>query len=731
MSKTELYLSKIVKYGLYAVLLTPLAFWPKALFPFSTPKFILFQVLVEIVFAAWLILKFLKPNFRNWLVVALVLFTAISFISALLGIDFSRSFWGIGPRMTGLFAELHFFAWFLVLASSLNYANRDKQLRMMQITNKSKGLAMSDIGNKLLNWHNYLNFSFFVALVVAATAFYQNSAWGLSFGSTIFNNPTFVAPYLIFHFFWGLYQFILPKSDFSRSPTSRSPEVGLQMPNSDFRRWFFGASSIFILFVILLGQVRGAILGFFIGILFLLLVLILTNIFTKRTRIILSACFLAILIAAAGFWQFRSADFLRNGVLRKFTEISFSNYTVKTRLLAWQISLKGFQSAGWWTVLGVGPENFNYIFNKYYDPRFLKFGGGGFGETWFDKPHNAFLEILTETGIVGSLAYILIWLSVAFYLFKLFKNIKTNTSIIPIMEAKVLSLVLTGAFVAYFGAVFFSFDSFGSLFGLFLFLAFIASHNIEVRLRGFLKSDFNIGNMRIPRIANTVYSQLASLAIVLITFVLLYVNYSIWRANLADADALRTFPKDTVQGVTLFKKSLNHFTPYKAEYQFDLIASVAGALQKNVQLPNPEEIINFALEAADKALTAHPKNAASYTDMARIYMILGERGRDQAILAQAEAYGKKSLELSPNRQETLFYLTKNSLLLSDTKSAVSYMTQAVNAEPSIGLSHWYLGLAYIADNQKNKGASEIKKALELDYNPQSKAEENFIKNLGL
>src|SRR3990167_5128695 len=178
MSKLEFYLNKTVFYGLYAILLTPLAFWTKALYPFLTPKFILFQILVETVFAAWLILRLLKSDFSNRLTIALMLFTAISFVSAISGFDFSRSFWGIGPRMTGLFAELHFLAWFLALISFF----------------KSKE-----------EWKRYLTFSFFVALAVAATAFYQNPQWGLAFGYGVFSNPTFTAPYLIFHFFWGLY----------------------------------------------------------------------------------------------------------------------------------------------------------------------------------------------------------------------------------------------------------------------------------------------------------------------------------------------------------------------------------------------------------------------------------------------------------------------------------------------------------------------------------------------
>jgi hypothetical protein len=40
-------------------------------------------------------------------------------------------------------------------------------------------------------------------------------------------------------------------------------------------------------------------------------------------------------------------------------------------------------------------------------------------------------------------------------------------------------------------------------------------------------------------------------------------------------------------------------------------------------------------------------------------------------------------------------------------------------------------LAYVANNQRQEGIAEIRKALELGYKPQNKAEEEFIKNLEL
>ncbi len=681
MSKLEFYLSKIVKYGLYAILLTPLTFWPKALYPFLTPKFILFQILVEIVFGAWFILQLIDSGnqsvlHRNYIAVALFGFWVVSFISALAGIDFSRSFWGIGARLTGLFGELHFFAWFLVLVSHFS----------------AQGGSASGGKNNKEEWNKYLNFSFIIALVVALTSFYQNPKWALAFGYGVFNNPTFVAPYLIFHFFWGLYQTLNYK---------------LQITN--YKRWFYGAGTVLLLSVILFTQIRGAILGLLIGIFALGIGLILSGVLSRRSRIILSAFYVLLIAGLVAFWQLRNNQFIQSfSPIKRVTGISLFETTVQTRLLAWQVALKGFTDRPFF---GTGPENFNYVFNKNYNPQFLKFGGGGFGETWFDKPHNAFLEILSETGIIGSLAYVFIWAAVSLALYKLFRR-----------GEKFLSLILASAFIAYFSAVFFSFDSFGSWFGLYLMLGFLASlTNTNVTNQHTNNTNVNQKFIKI----------FVSFVCLFVLLVLLSVNYSIWRANAADADALRTFPKNTEQGIALFKKSLNYFTPYKAEYRLDLFTVVGSVIQTNHSLPNPEETINFVLAEADKIIVDHPKDATYYTNLVKLYDILGEKGRDPQILKIAQSYGEKSLALSPNRQETLFYLTKNSLLEGDTKSAVSYMIQAVNAEPSINMSHWYLGLAYVADNQKEKGMAEIKKALGLGYNPQNKAEEDFIKSLGL
>ena len=689
----ENFLSKIIKYGLYAILITPLALWPKALYPFLTSKFILFQILVEIVFAAWLILLIKRGFTRTWadlrgnyIILSLAGFFAVSFISAIFGVDFQRSFWGFGPRLTGLFGELHFMAWFLVLTSSLYNPNKSK----------NPNNPNSEYPGKLVNSDYYLNFSFFVAIAVGLTSFYENPQWGLVYGYDIFNNQTFAAPYYLFHFFWGLYQII---------NKLQTTNYKLQT----LRRWIFGAGTIFILYRIFITQIRGAIIGLLAGLFILGVGLLFGRALNKKTRVAVGIIGGLILLALSVFIVFRNNPvFQELSPIKKITGISLSETTVQTRISTWRVALKGFGKDAFF---GVGPENFNYLFNANYDPQSLKFGGGGFHETWFDKPHNAFLEVLTETGVIGMLAYILIWIAAVIALRRLYKA-----------GDKILSLILAAAFISYFGSMFFAFDSFGSWFGLYLTLCFLASQ-------------INPNNMeRNPNDPNSDYSdkirKFGLLIIPIFVFGLLYLNYSIWRANLYDAESIRMFSRDTGSGMTLAKRSLDYWTPYAAEYKFDLFTAVASAIQKNQPLPDPETTINFVLEKADEVVAAHPNDAAYLTGMAKLFGILAERGRDPQILAWARDYGEKSLLLSPSRQETLFYLSKIALLQGDTNSAVARAKEALDAAPSIYLSRWYYGLALLADGRAVEGKTEIKEALDLGYKPKG-GEIELIKNLGL
>ena len=131
-------LTRIVRYGVYFVLFTPLIVSSKFYFPFVGPKSIYFMALVEIVFFAWLILAIFYKEYRprkNLIFLALILFLAILAISSVLGVNPSNSFWSKFERMTGLLMWFHLFAFFLVTSSVFRkkddwYKNNDKWRRL-------------------------------------------------------------------------------------------------------------------------------------------------------------------------------------------------------------------------------------------------------------------------------------------------------------------------------------------------------------------------------------------------------------------------------------------------------------------------------------------------------------------------------------------------------------------------------------------------------------------------
>ena len=110
--------------GLCLILLAPLLVWSGFLVPYLTAKVLAFQILVELVAAAALMVVFLegpragrKTGFRVPLIIAAIAaFLGLSLLTALLGTDLNRSLWGLIQRQDGLVLYFHFFAWLLVLA---------------------------------------------------------------------------------------------------------------------------------------------------------------------------------------------------------------------------------------------------------------------------------------------------------------------------------------------------------------------------------------------------------------------------------------------------------------------------------------------------------------------------------------------------------------------------------------------------------------------------------------
>jgi O-antigen ligase len=80
----------------------------------------------------------------------------------------------------------------------------------------------------------------------------------------------------------------------------------------------------------------------------------------------------------------------------QFSDNLLQTHNLHSRLDMWQISLQGFQE---FPLLGVGPENFGYLFDKYHPGQYALQR-----EQWIDNAHNILFNTLSESGILGVLS---------------------------------------------------------------------------------------------------------------------------------------------------------------------------------------------------------------------------------------------------------------------------------------------------------------------------------------
>ena len=89
---TEQNILQAIKFGVYAVLFLSLVVLSQFFFPFVTSKAFLFQIIIEIIFALYLVLAIQNASFRpkkSLLFLAVGAYFGAIFLSTLFGVDVS------------------------------------------------------------------------------------------------------------------------------------------------------------------------------------------------------------------------------------------------------------------------------------------------------------------------------------------------------------------------------------------------------------------------------------------------------------------------------------------------------------------------------------------------------------------------------------------------------------------------------------------------------------------
>jgi O-antigen ligase len=404
--------------GFFLILITPLLYTNTLYYPYVTLKGFSFRFAVEALSLVWFILILKNdryfPMFQP-LHLCLMVFMAILAFANSMGIDPSSSMWGNLERMDGLITIVHLFA-YMVIASSI------------LVTKK--------------HWFIFANFSLVIALIVSVIGLYDLTNDSKILISSTLGNSGYLAIYSLIHFFVA---------------------VLLYFYNKEKKYSFFYLIFLIISFMVLYNTgSRGGMLSFFFGLAIALIVYK-----KKHLRIFLISGVIILFSSGALLWSLKSTSIVQHShSLKRFVDIEGSS---SVRFKLWTVAIEAIKEkplAGW------GQENFHYTLDRFYDSSL------GDAEPWFDRAHNIFLDWAVAAGLPGLIAYISIFVTALFSLWRTKTKLKFSN---------VEKSLLAGILIAYAIYNFFIFESLTSSILFFAILSFISIHRSDEHAYHFTK----------------------------------------------------------------------------------------------------------------------------------------------------------------------------------------------------------------------------------------------------
>ncbi len=391
-------LKTLVFAGLFAIPFLTLYVENDYFFPFITGKNFAFRIIVEIVFALWVILALLDRAYRpkfSWLLASFGSLIVVMFFSSLFAIHPGTSFFSNFERMDGFITLVHVFLLMVVLGS---------------------------VFTEKRYWHYYLYTTLAVAFFVALHGLWQYAGVIEGYRGRIdgrLGNAAYMAIYMLFHIFFAFWMFV----------ESRSAGVRVLM---------VGLAAMFIFTLVETGT-RGTALGLIAGIGVMVAYIALFGARFAQFRKYAIGALLFLLLAFGTLSVIRDSAFVAdNPNLARIASVTSPERVLQEleiRFVIWGMALEGVKER---PILGWGQGNFNYVFNEQYEPAL--FGQ----EQWFDRVHNIFLDWLIAGGVLGFLTYFGIFVAALYYL--VWRPWRYNDETFNVLERGVLLGILAGYF---------------------------------------------------------------------------------------------------------------------------------------------------------------------------------------------------------------------------------------------------------------------------------------------
>lgn len=584
----------VVLGGLFLVPFVPLVVTNSLFFPYITGKAFAFRLVVEVIFAAWIILALIDIRYRprfSWTLVAFGTLVGIVFLADILGASPLRSVWSNFERMGGLVSLVHLLLFFIVAVSVLT---TEKLWRRF--------------------WQVSLAAASFVALYATGQLIGGGSAYSGARIDATLGNAIYMAVYMLFHVFLALLLFVQEK------------RIGL--------RTLYGVLALVFTFFLIQTETRGTALGLAGGLAATALYAVLFAHGARRMRAVaMGGLLLLVLFGGALFLARDTAFITERPALDRIASISLAEG--ETRLTIWSMALEGWQER---PLLGWGQANFSYVFNEYYRPSLYA------QEPWFDRAHNVYLDWLVAAGALGLLAYLALWGS-ALYAVALRPLVRKGDVSFGLAERA----ILTGLLVGYGIHNIFVFDNLVS----YLFFACVLAY-VHVRTTAHRSP---LSSRALPKevayLAAPVVGVLLCVAIYYGNIVhiraagellsgLSYASAATPELPVAQQNAL------ALRGLAHFENALAQGSPIAIQETREQLGITASRIYRTTTIPVGvrnayQELAEAELEAQ---VTERPKDARSRMFLGSFYRAVGKH--EEALREFAAAH-----ELSPRKPHIL------------------------------------------------------------------------------
>ena len=673
-------LIKFIKFLLYLTALTPIILAAKFSFPYVTVRTVFFRLAIELalLLTLWLMAvgklslnkgesekaPAFKKNYFFWVFLSLL---AIEIITAWFGQSLAISFFSDMERMWGIFTVVHLFLFYLLIRSFF--------------------------GEK--EWPVFINIFLAVSLLVSLYGIIQKYPGlfkiyvfesGISRITSTLGNPAYVAIYLLFSLAFALYFLI---KNWPRPV-----------------KYFYLAVLVVDFYAFTLAEIRGAYLGLLVGLVLAMVLYIILGGNRKYKHGLTAVIILGALLFSLAFLNSESRLVQSIPIVKNLATISLSAVTAQTRVMSWNAALLGIKDK---PILGVGMENFNILFNKYFKAGYYSLAPS---ETFFDRAHNQFLNLTAESGIFALLIYLGFPFIIGYYLIRGY-----NQGRFALGEL----LILSAASTAYFVHLFFVFDDINSFLFFLVLIAFIEFNYHRDNLVTVNEGGKNVhpNNFAVISLA---------LAAVITIYSAYNFNYKVWQA--ANISALAYMSPTFADTIKYYNEALdlNIIQEENVVVNYgDFLADWSNKLDKIKANKNDSELFSQALKkvhgAFDREIKLKPTNAFLYLKLAKLNNVEYLFFNDKKYIDQAIANAKQGISLSPERLQLYFILGESYIISDQAASAVEILQQAVNLNPEFADSYYYLGRAYLAAGNLNEAYDYMitRAILDRKYNPPNSA----------